>query len=83
MKNKILKQFDLLLHKVVQQHKNPINQVIKHPLWNIKKKNCIICMNLELLDLNRPKKGKMNNISIEENIATTPPNLSGIALKIA
>jgi hypothetical protein len=40
-------------------------------------------MNLELLDLNRPKKGKMNNISIEENIATTPPNLSGIALKIA
>ena len=40
-------------------------------------------MNLELLHLNLPKKGSKNNIKIEENIAITPPNLFGIALKIA
>jgi len=36
-----------------------------------------------LLALKRAKNGKINNIKIEPNIANTPPNLSGTALKIA
>jgi hypothetical protein len=35
------------------------------------------------LDLKRAKNGRRNNIKIELNIAKTPPNLLGIALKIA
>ena len=52
------------------------------PIKN-QKKNWIITKNLVLLLLKRPKNGKINNIKIEPNIANTPPNLSGIALKIA
>ena len=36
-----------------------------------------------LLHLNIPTKGKKNKIRIAENIAITPPNLSGIERKIA
>jgi len=43
----------------------------------------MIVKNLLLFDLKQPKNGSKNNIKIEPNIATTPPNLSGIALNIA
>jgi hypothetical protein len=39
--------------------------------------------NLLLLALNLPTMGKRNKIKIEPNIAKTPPNLSGIARRIA
>jgi len=50
---------------------------------NNQKKHCTNDTNLLLLDLKRPNNGNKNKIKIEPNIATTPPNLSGIARKIA
>jgi len=50
---------------------------------NNQKKHWINDTNLLLFDLKRPNKGNKNKIKIEPNIATTPPNLLGIALKIA
>jgi hypothetical protein len=43
----------------------------------------MITKNFVLFALKRAKNGRMNSIKIEPNIANTPPNLSGIALKIA
>jgi hypothetical protein len=40
-------------------------------------------INLLLLVLKLPKKGAKNKIKIAKNIAKTPPNLLGMALKIA
>jgi hypothetical protein len=50
---------------------------------NSQKNHCTITKNLLLFDLKEPNNGNKNKIRIEPNIATTPPNLSGIALKIA
>ena len=47
------------------------------------KKNWATFKNLLLLHLNIPTKGKKNKIIIAENIAITPPNLSGIERNIA
>lgn len=50
---------------------------------NNQKKNWLNFTNLFVFALKLPKKGNKKSIKIAENIAITPPNLLGIALKIA